>query len=107
MNEKANILRDRARMCEGGFCSRCEISAIDEKLCCYEIHKKYPEKVVEVVEAWAKAHPEKTYKQDFLEKFPEATLSKTSHPLICRRMVYGGECPFGDCNECWNEAMKE
>lgn len=46
----------------------------------------------------------KTYKEDFLEKFPNAGLP-------CRVLVYfgtNGDCTHNfNCEECWNETMKE
>lgn len=45
----------------------------------------------------------KTYKEDFLEKFPNANFETSN---ICRKMVYGEEhdCSGVTCQECWNEA---
>lgn len=45
----------------------------------------------------------KTYKQDFLSKFPNANFESSN---ICRKMVYGEEhdCRGKTCQECWNEA---
>lgn len=48
----------------------------------------------------------KTYKQDFLEKFPNANFESSS---ICRKMVYGEkhDCHGMTCQECWNESYIE
>lgn len=45
----------------------------------------------------------KTYKQDFLEKFPRANFETSN---LCRKMIYGEEhdCSRMTCEECWNEA---
>lgn len=45
----------------------------------------------------------RTYKQDFLEKFPRANFETSN---LCRKMIYGGEhdCCGVTCQECWNEA---
>lgn len=48
----------------------------------------------------------KTYKQDFLEKFPNANFETSN---ICRKMVYGEEhdCRGKTCQECWDEVFME
>lgn len=48
----------------------------------------------------------KTYKQDFLEKFPNANFESSN---ICRKMIYGEEhdCCGTTCQECWNESYIE
>ena len=45
----------------------------------------------------------RTYKQDFLEKFPRANFETSN---LCRKMIYGEEhdCCGVTCQECWNEA---
>ena len=49
----------------------------------------------------------KTYKEDFLEKFPNARMD-CGVPIACKRTVYGGEpCYVLQCSECWNEIMEE
>ena len=49
----------------------------------------------------------KTYKDDFLEKFPNAK-NECGIPIACKRTVYGGEaCYVSQCSECWNEIMEE
>lgn len=44
----------------------------------------------------------KTYKQDFLEKFPGAKFGSSE---ICRRFIYGEDLDYCGmtCEECWNE----
>lgn len=51
----------------------------------------------------------KTYKQDFLEKFPSANFNAD---CICRIYVYPDSgkhpnCNNGKCEQCWNEAYIE
>ena len=45
----------------------------------------------------------RTYKQDFLEKFPRANFEISN---LCRKMIYGEEhdCRRMTCEQCWNEA---
>ena len=48
----------------------------------------------------------KTYKEDFLEKFPNANFKSRN---ICRKMIYGEEhdCRGMTCEGCWNEVFME
>lgn len=51
----------------------------------------------------------KTYRQDFLEKFPNANFNAD---CICRIYVYPDSgkhpnCNNGKCKQCWNEAYIE
>lgn len=72
------------------------------------------EKRVKAVENWIKEHPAKTYKQDFLEKYPNAPLKEDNIPKFClcnvgylpieNQPCMIGEC--GSCLECWNRSME-
>lgn len=68
-------------------------------------------KAIENLQKWSDEHPQKTYAQDFFEKFPKVPnfaddkSVKGRYPWACRRAVYGGECPNIECDECWNEPM--
>lgn len=65
---------------------------------------------IENLQKWSNEHPEKTYAQDFFEKFPKAPIDKSFKekcPWVCRMGIYGGECSGIECDECWNEPMEE
>lgn len=49
----------------------------------------------------------KTYKEDFLEKFPKADFEELIEES-CVQTIYGTKqfCNY-KCEECWNEIMKE
>ena len=53
--------------------------------------------------------PKKTYKEDFLEKFPNAELDVNGNPRVCRISCYGYcNCSaIGSCAACWNEVMPD
>ena len=55
---------------------------------------------------WGIARP-KTYKEDFLEKFPNARM-ECGVPVSCRLNIYADDekCCF-ECAKCWNEIMEE
>lgn len=70
----------------------------------------YPEAAAKV-EAWekAKAKPQKTMMQDFLEKFPKAELNSQGTPYgICPSYLgyKTPKCNFG-CVECWNRPLEQ
>ena len=69
-------------------------------------------KAVENLQKWSDEHSQKTYIQDFLEKFPKAQIDSDGTPFACRKKTYGGGCPKIEsetdcCYECWNEPMEE
>lgn len=52
----------------------------------------------------------KTYKQVFLEAFPNAPRWHEGTPYACRHEVFGnrrGSCAGVDCADCWNEYVPE
>lgn len=66
----------------------------------------------EVVGKWAKEHPKKTFRDDFLEKFPNAPIDSRKTPQACLRDIYGkvnAKCEDEDydCTECWNQEYKK
>lgn len=107
MNEKAKILRARAKMCKSIInCDKCKILELDKTKTCIEIICENPEKAVEIIEAWEKEH--RTYLEDFLEKYPNAPMENDNVPCACRTHLYlcnGDETKCGFCAECWGEIM--
>ena len=50
----------------------------------------------------------KTMLEDFLEKYPKATLEADGTPIICpHNLGYEkfNECDTGNCVECWNRSV--
>lgn len=71
-------------------------------------------KAVDNLQKWSDEHPEKTYAQDFFEKFPKAQSNPDGTPFVCRKRIYGGihstleNCDYtGACYKCWNEPMND
>lgn len=64
---------------------------------------------------WCEKHKQKTYADDFFEKFPRARKASASCiPIMCMHHVYpdsitkfGAYCPDGGCKECWNKIMED
>lgn len=62
---------------------------------------------------WCKEHPPKTYKEDFLEKFPNAQVCDYDTPIVCKADVYGTcKCKYPQkiseiCYGCWDTSMED
>lgn len=97
------------------LCKDCPIRSLGESCIILAISQKNPavsvEKQLDVLRKWAEEHPEhpaRTYKDVFLEKFPNAKMAKHEEPLACRDAVFGivRNCAM-NCADCWNEPYKE
>lgn len=52
--------------------------------------------------------PKRTYKDDFLEKLPDAKLDVNGNPCVCVCHVYSTvKCDKDTCGECWNKVMPD
>lgn len=71
---------------------------------CREEMFQLVDKFVPVVEKWSEEHPQRTFKDDFLEKFP-----KSKYENCCVDYVYGTnfreECVIKNCTKCWNQPL--
>lgn len=105
--------KNKKRMCEtmNEYCIDCPIrnSGI-----CYIDNDVLVENYKKVAE-WAAAHPEKTYRMDFKERFPN--MDEEFFIDACRCKVYGyldkadcddDGCPKGmnTCSDCWDAEME-
>lgn len=62
-----------------------------------------------IIDKWCAEHPQKTYKQDFMEKFPNAQVYNSGEPIASACNVYGNvfACKGHLCGECWNTVMPD
>jgi hypothetical protein len=60
--------------------------------------KDFPEKAVEVIQAWSDEHPAKTRLDDLKERLPNVSLDGEGIPCFSPSML--GYC--GDCDRCRN-----
>lgn len=101
------FIMTKNRMCVAmETCANCPIDGHNLRCDCVGISKSELKEMIEIIEQWSKENPAKTYKDDFLEKFPNAVIAEN----ICRYHVYktGGCDGFtGDCELCWNEPIEE
>lgn len=99
-----NYLREKARMTKNCTdCFECPFSRDNngEEICCEEFQCKLPKAAVEIVQKRSDEHPQKTYKDDFFEKFPDEVPA-------CRlyKQLNDKGCN-GYCVDCWNKTMEE
>lgn len=110
MMDAVNFLKERARMCKANqtgemTCENC--AAYKGVSQCYKLGEpKDPEKMVAIVEQWAAEHPVKTRQSVFLERYPEAAISKDGAIAICPLAISAayrhgkGACNKGNSDTC-------
>lgn len=110
-------IKDFSRLCkahkvcisEGVICPM-----YSEDGACKELLVEAPEEADRIITEWCREHPQKTYIQDFMEKFPNAPLRNDGTPNTCPDRLYKtaeryckkGSHPF-PCKDCWNEVMPD
>lgn len=112
MDKRKATIKDMSRVCRTNFCSGCPLGEMmhEHDATCLELIMDHPGKVSDIILKWIDEHPVKTYKRDFLEKFPNAALDEDEVLPICVYRLYGGEycCSSdSDCKDCWNEEMPD
>lgn len=110
--DAVEFLRDFRRMCSshGSTCAGCELEydrcRTTEKDCDHE-------KVIRVVEKWAKEHPVKTRLSEFLKLFPNAPAPEDGCPDLCVKFFDSTVCckDSEGCPDCkkefWLTPIKE
>lgn len=116
-NKTIDFMRGLKRMCAGVNykCINCPIEYTEfcERLIYSYVADDFEpeifqEEIIDKIQKWNDEHPQKTYADDFFEKFPSAMKYENMYPRGCRQHIYGGECPDGiGCFSCWNEPMEE
>lgn len=107
-------VKEKNRMCEAiheaGGCEECPLASPDYDYACADFISDNPEKVVSIVEKWAKEHPMITNADKFREVFgtPPYSYSDLTTLYICPPVaVQEGLCRNqGDCERCakWRES---
>lgn len=113
--DAVKFLEEWERMCDVTECTQC-----GAKYYCLYSDVSTPYKMggahndfVKTVCDWSESHPRKTRLQDFLEKYPNATLNYDVTPIgvCCSLLGYCDvcRCAYTDknCRECWNEPLEE
>ena len=109
--DAVEFIRERNRMCDCSLdCAACPAGRTPCGLNGGPSVESV-EKLVQIVEEWAKAHPPKTRQSEFLRQWPEARVDKDGILSICpaeiaknQRNEYGG-CAnlMEDCRKCRRE----
>jgi len=113
MNNRATIY-DLHRMCSSREdCAGCPIEDVSADCGTFlGVTKDDMPKINQAILKWCKENPVKTYKEDFLEKFPLTRLTCDNIPSFCRKEVYNFDGSFHcdgtlKCYQCWNKSMEE
>lgn len=108
-----NYLKEKTRLCKSfNFCIACPlINFCKIATQGVEAEGNNAKEIISIVQKWSDEHPQKTYKDDFFEKFPNAFKNTLGEPMYCRKNLYEGadsnSCYSSGCTDCWNEAMPE
>lgn len=120
--DAVEFFEEHDRMCNsfGSDCTGCEIYKVTmSSLTCNAFIFTRPREMVAIVERWAKEHPRKTRRSEFLKLFPAAKVDIDSIPVICpkdvcvrfRCCVNPDERACGQCRDCrkkyWLEEVED
>lgn len=95
----------------GTSCIDCPLSFYNtnKDIDCIDFLIQYPDRANEIILEHIDEHPKRTYRQDFCEEFPNASVDENGYPLArtcdiyLRRLFH---CEF-DCSKCWDKECKE
>lgn len=95
--------------CDGASCENCAFRIKTEPFCLEDLQDY--EGMEAKLEEWIAENPKRTYKQDFLEKYPNAKLYEEGYPMVCfgnlgYKEVTEEFCMETKCVECWNRSME-
>lgn len=103
--------RAKNGLCKLG-CSNCPLCSINNNKgqSCTAFEMLYPEKVIEIVQKWSDAHPQKTFLTEFLKNYPNAPLDDDGAPKgVCPHTL--GLTDIDDCDDncvkCWNQPIED
>lgn len=111
-SKTVNFIPEKERMC-GNFddCSGCPLNSTNNSVGagCEILVTFHSDKAVEIVQKWSDEHQQKTYAEDFFEKFPNAPKRGDGKPTACWGDVYGhsGCNVQSTCKDCWCRIMED
>ena len=113
--DAVEYLKELHRMCSKQCsCDDCEFTQV--RATCDHLGLESPEKAVEIVENWVKAHPVRTRQSVFLERYPNATIDEDGSIGICPAAIDGENCHelsdgMSCCKECrsnyWSQEAQD
>lgn len=107
------FLKEKNRMTK-----KCSIHCADCPLCseknttglaCGDLQRENPEITVDIVEKWAKEHPQETRLSQFLKYYPNALMEDDGTPEVCVNelgLKRDDGC-ISNCIKCWNTPIEE
>lgn len=108
--DAVKFIKEAKRMCQSyEECEACPANADGFDDCLINTEQNIDEEnAVNIVEKWAKEHPEKTRQDVFLEQYPEALFDGSGAMLLCPRYISAahrngdGMCkdPTKKCVDC-------
>lgn len=114
--DAVKYFKEKARMSQNCYigCDNCLLGVASDlsDVACVDFEQLKPDEAVKIVEEWAKAHPQKTRKQDFFEKYPNAPKDDKGYPknTCCKELGYCMKCVYvagSGCYDCWDEPPVE
>lgn len=115
-----DFFKEVHRLCDSFGCASCPLSKYNNddaiSLCPDVIDSKNVCKAITIVQKWSNEHPQKTFLDDFKEKYPNAKFYEDGTPRACvcsLGYITNTECPKKDdgfnmhCVECWNRPVEE
>ena len=93
------FIKEAKRMCQSyEECEACPANADGFDDCLINTEQNIDaETAVDIVEKWAKEHPEKTRQDVFLEQYPRADLLGNGVITICPKAIEKGYAPNAGC----------
>ena len=110
--DAVEYLKELYRMCSKQCsCDDCEFTQV--RATCDHLGLESPEKAVEIVENWVKAHPVRTRQSVFLERYPNAKADEDGVLNICPDYIEGSCRKYEGvgCNGCrrkyWGQEVQD
>ena len=108
------FFKERARLTNNCTipCQECRLSVWNnvQECGCHDLEREHPEVYVSIVQQWSEDCPKRTYKDVFLEAFPNAKLRTTGEPSGCLHLLgittWINCSTMKSCVECWNQEAK-
>lgn len=101
--DTVKFLKEAIRMCKSyTSCTGC---VLEHKCPTTSMETEAPDKLVEIIEKWAKEHPKKTRQSEFLKLFPDVRRKDgvvDLHPCMIDTKNYPKDdyCVTNSCNDC-------
>lgn len=101
--DTVEFLKEAIRMCKSyTSCTGC---VLEHKCPTTSMETEAPDKLVEIIEKWAKEHPKKTRQSEFLKLFPDVRRKDgvvDLHPCMIDTKNYPKDdyCATNSCNDC-------